>query len=64
MTYNQVYEYTNQAVKEALGTTAVLKEDLSNIVDIGNELFNNKALDKFSGALVDHIGKVVFVDRL
>ena len=64
MTYNQVYEYTNQAVKEALGTTAVLKEDLSNIVDIGNELFNNKALDKYANALIDHIGKVIFVDRV
>lgn len=64
MTFNQIYQYANQATKEALGTSAVLKEDLSNIVDIGNEIFNNKALDKYVNALVDHIGKVIFVDRL
>ena len=64
MTYNQVYDYTNQAVKEVLGETAVLKEDLSNIVDIGNEIFNNKSYDKFANALIDHIGKVIFVNRL
>lgn len=64
MEYNQVYKYTNEAVKEVLGETAVVNEDLSNIVDIGTQLFNANAVDKFVGALVDRIGKTIFVDRV
>lgn len=64
MDFKQVYEYTNTAVKEVLGETAVVNEDLSNIVDIGTAIFNANALDKYVNALVDHIGKVVFVDRV
>lgn len=64
MTFNQVYEFTNTAVKEVLGTSAVVNEDLSNIVDIGTQVINANALDKYVNALVDRIGKVVFVDRV
>lgn len=64
MDFKQVYDYTNTAVKEVLGETAVVNEDLSNIVDIGTAVFNANALDKYVKALVDHIGKVVFVDRV
>lgn len=64
MTFNQVYEFTNTATKEALGTSAVVNEDLSNIVDIGTQVINANALDKYVNALVDRIGKVIFVDRV
>lgn len=64
MDYKQIYEYANQATKEALGETAVLKEDLSNIVDVGTAVFNANALDKYVKSLVDHIGKVIFVSRI
>lgn len=64
MDFKQVYDFTNQAVKETLGETAVVNEDLSNIVDIGREIFNADKLDKYVNALVDRIGKVVFVDRV
>lgn len=64
MTFNQVYEFTNTAVQEVLGTSAVVNEDLSNIVDIGTQVINANALDKYVNALVDRIGKVVFVDRV
>lgn len=64
MTFNQVYDFTNNAVKQVLGETAVVAEDLSNIVDIGTQIFNANALDKYVNALVDRIGKVVFVDRV
>lgn len=64
MDFKQVYDFTNTAVKEVLGETAVVNEDLSNIVDIGTQIFNANALDKYVNALVDRIGKVVFVDRV
>lgn len=64
MTFNQVYEFTNTATKEVLGETAVVNEDLSNIVDIGTAVINANALDRYVNALVDRIGKVVFVDRV
>lgn len=64
MDFKQIYTFANQATKEALGETAVLKEDLSNIVDIGTAVFNANALDKYVKSLVDHIGKVIFVNRV
>lgn len=64
MVFNQVYEFVNTAVKSVLGETAVVNQDLSNIVDIGTQIFNANALDKYVNALVDRIGKVVFVDRV
>lgn len=64
MDFKQIYQFANQATKEALGETAVLKEDLSNIVDIGTAVFNSNALDKYVKSLVDHIGKVIFVNRV
>lgn len=64
MKVTQVYNLVNQATQEALGSTAVLAEDLSNAVDIGEALFNANAVDKYVKALVNHIGKVVFVNRV
>lgn len=64
MEFAQIYKFTNDAVKEVLGETAVVNEDLSNIVDIGTAIFNANAVDKYVKALVDKIGKVVFVDRV
>lgn len=63
MEMTQVYTLTNTIYNEMGGTSAVVAEDLSNVVDIGNEIFSNTSMDKFVGALVDHIGKMVFVDR-
>lgn len=64
MEVTQVYQLVNQATKEALGETAVLTEDLSNVVDIGEQIFNANAVDKYVKALVNHIGRVVFVNRV
>ena len=60
----QVYEFVNTATREALGEDVVLKEDLSNIVDVGDAVFNANAHDKYVKALVSHIGKVIFVNRV
>lgn len=64
MEVTQVYNLVNQATQEALGETAVLNEDLSNVVDIGEAVFNASAVDRYVKALVNHIGKVVFVNRV
>lgn len=59
----QVYQFVNAATEAAIGDTAVLNEDLSNVVDIGTAIFNANAFDKYVKSLVNHIGKVVFVNR-
>lgn len=63
MEMNQIYQAVNAATQAAIGDSAVLNEDLSNIVDIGTAVFNANSLDKYVAKLVDHIGKVVFVNR-
>lgn len=63
MEMNQIATITNTVVKEILGETAVVNEDLSNIVDIGTAIFNASAFDAYVKTLVNHIGKVIFVDR-
>lgn len=64
MDIKQVYEFVNSAQQQALGETSVLNEDLSNIVDIGEAVFNANAMDKYVGALVNRIGKTIFVNRV
>lgn len=63
MEVTQIYQLVNTALTETLGEAAVLQEDLSNLVDVGNAVFDNNSFDKFSGKLVDKVGKVVFVNR-
>lgn len=64
MEIKQIYNLTNAATKAALGETVILKEDLTNLVDIGTAVFNANSLDKYVGTLVDHIGKIIFVNRV
>jgi hypothetical protein len=63
MEFKQVYAITNAVTQEVTGETDLVKEDLSNIVDIGNTIQNAQTLDKYVKSLIDHIGKVVFVNR-
>lgn len=60
---NQIYTITNNVVKEVLGQEAVVSEDLSDIVDVGTSIFNANAFDAYVKTLVNHIGKVIFVNR-
>ena len=64
MKVTQLWELMNLTTKETLGTETVVNEDLSNIVDIGKEIINTDNVDNYVKKLVNHIGKVVFVDRL
>lgn len=64
MDVKQVYTLVNTTTTEVLGESAVVKEDFTNLVDIGKEVFSADAVDNYVGKLVDRIGKMVFVDRV
>lgn len=63
MEVRQIYEITNTSASETLGETDVINEDLSNIVDAGDRIFNANALDRYVKSLINTIGKMIFVQR-
>lgn len=63
MEVKQIYTLVNNITTELLGS-AIIKEDLSNIVDVGNAVFNANKVDNYVKSLVNHIGRVIFVDRV
>jgi hypothetical protein len=63
MEVKQIYELINGVTKEVIGQEGLVKEDLSNVVDLGDAVFNANAMDKYVKTLVNHIGKVIFVNR-
>lgn len=63
MDVNQIYNIVNTISAEVLGQDAVVNEDLSNIVDIGEQVIGSNQIDNYVRSLVDHIGKVIFVNR-
>lgn len=63
MQVSQIFEIVNDALKQTDGKIPLLKEDLSNIIDVGNSIFNANSFDNYVKKLVDRIGKDVFVIR-
>ena len=63
MKVKQIYNIVNDITGEILGKTDVVKEDLSNIVDVGKEIFDSTSVDNYVRTLVDRVGKVIFVSR-
>lgn len=64
MKVTQVAQIVNEVNAEMTGTEAIENIDLNDVVDTGSELLENeKLLDNYVKSLVDHIGKVVFVNR-
>ena len=63
MKVSQVYEIMNSVTKATIGDQAVVAEDLSNIVDIGNTIQSVAGIDNYVKSLTDHIGKTIFVNR-
>lgn len=63
MQVTQVYNLLNDTIKEVLGDSVLVSEDLQNVVELGTAVFNANAMDKYVKSLVNHIGKVVFVNR-
>lgn len=64
MKVTQLHALVNSATESILGETAVLQEDLTNVVDVGKEIVNSDNVDNYVKNLVNHIGRVVFNDRL
>lgn len=63
MNVKQIYSLVNTVSGEVLGNAELVHEDLTGLVDLGNEVFNQNAVDNYVKSLVNHIGKVVFVNR-
>lgn len=63
MKVEQIYSLMNNVTSEIIGKTDIVKEDLSNVVDLGKEIFDNASVDNYVKSIVNHIGKVIFVNR-
>lgn len=63
MDVKQIYKLINSVSVEVLGKSDIVTEDLTGIVDLGQEVFNQNAVDDYVKSLVNHIGKVIFVNR-
>lgn len=64
MKVTQLKDIVNSATSEVLGKTDVVNDDLSNLVDVGNEIFNSDNVDNYVKKLIDRIGQIIFVNRL
>lgn len=64
MKINQLHTLMNGVTQEVLGAKAVVNEDLSNVVAIGKTIIDTDNIDNYVKKLVNHIGKVIFVNRL
>lgn len=63
MDVKQIYNLVNDISKEVEGEVPVLNEDLSNIVDVGNTIVDALGYDNYCKAVVDRIGRTIFVAR-
>ena len=60
MQVTQIHTLLNTVTSEVLGKQDLVKEDLTNLVDVGTEIINADKVDNFVNKLVHHIGKVQF----
>lgn len=72
MQVKQIYSILNDIMLEVTGQPVqeegepdalIVQEDLSNIVNIGNAVFSNGWRDNYVKAMINRIGREVFVDR-
>ena len=64
MKITQIKDLVNSSLKEVDGTSVLLKEDLSNVVDVGKDILDKDDIDNFVKKLVDRVGKTVFNNRV
>jgi len=64
MKVTQLKDILGTVTNEVLGKEDVLAEDLSNLVDVGNQIVDSENVDNYVKKLIDRIGKVIFVNRL
>lgn len=60
----QIKDLVNSSLKELNGSSVLLKEDLSNVVDVGTEIFDTENVDNFVKKLIDRVGSTVFNTRI
>ena len=63
MEVKQIYQIMNGITSEMLGDSVIVNEDLSNIVELGQQFENVVGLDNYVRKLPDHVGRVIFVNR-
>lgn len=63
MDVKQIYSIMNDVTTEILGNSEIVTEDLTNVVDVGKEIFSNTSMDNYVKSLVNRIGKTIFVNR-
>lgn len=70
MDIKQVATILNTINREMTGETAIVSEDLSNIVDIGKQLTADmtaeeitKYMDNYAKKIIDKVGRTIIVDR-
>lgn len=63
MDMNQVATVVNALSQQYLGETAITNADLSNVVDIGSQVFDLNSTDHYVHDLIDQIGRIVFANR-
>lgn len=64
MEVSQIKDIVNQTTAEVTGTEAIADIDLNDVVENGAEVLeSDQLIDNYVRTLVDHIGKVVFVNR-
>lgn len=64
MQVKQIADLINEITSEELGVENPVKEDLGNIVEIGDTIANVMGVDNWVRKLNDKIGKMVFVNRV
>ncbi len=64
MKVTQVKDLVNAAIQQTSGQSILLNEDLSNVVDVGSEIFGAESVDQFVKKLVDRVGYTVFNSRV
>lgn len=63
MKVTQIKDLVNSSLKELNGSSTLLKEDLSNVVDVGTEIFDTDNVENFVKKLIDRVGSTVFNTR-
>ena len=65
MLVEQIAGIVNEVNAEVTGTEAIENIDLNKVVETGSEILDtsDKVFDNYVRSLIDHIGKVVFVNR-
>lgn len=68
MRINQIATLLNSVYQEIIGESAVIEEDLSNIVEIGRTIEKTTAFgdnfENYVGKIIDKVGKTIFEDRV